>query len=114
MLLRICSTIENYNIEAATRSGNPNAFAYFTQISWFAFLRRIEKEKKQQNIKLKWMSEVNIEELLGHVEAGDAEDMSSRFIDVLRERIDVVRAADTEFKILRKRRKTKTPSCGEC
>ena len=43
------------------------------------------------------MSEVNIEELLGHVEAGDAEDMSSRFIDVLRERIDVVRAADTEF-----------------
>ena len=97
--------IENYNIEAATRSGNPNAFAYFTQISWFAFLRRIEKEKKQQNIKLKWMSEVNIEELLGHVEAGDAEDMSSRFIDVLRERIDVVRAADTEFKAYEKEEK---------
>jgi len=97
--------IENYNIEAATRSGNPNAFAYFTQISWFAFLRRIEKEKKQQNIKLKWMSEVNIEELLGHVEAGDAEDMSSRFIDVLRERIDIVRAADTEFKAYEKEEK---------
>ena len=97
--------IENYNIEAATRSGNPNAFAYFTQISWFAFLRRIEKEKKQQNIKLKWMSEVNIEELLGHVETGDAEDMSSRFIDVLRERIDVVRAADTEFKAYEKEEK---------
>ena len=97
--------IENYNIEAATRSGNPNAFAYFTQISWFSFLRRIEKEKKQQNIKLKWMSEVNIEELLGHVEAGDAEDMSSRFIDVLRERIDVVRAADTEFKAYEKEEK---------
>lgn len=97
--------IENYNIEAATRSGNPNAFAYFTQISWFAFLRRIEKEKKQQNIKLKWMSEINIEELLGHVEAGDAEDMSSRFIDVLRERIDVVRAADTEFKAYEKEEK---------
>ena len=25
--------IRNYNIEAATRTGNPNAFAYFTQIS---------------------------------------------------------------------------------
>ena len=24
--------ITNYNIEAATRTGNPNAFAYFTQI----------------------------------------------------------------------------------
>ena len=35
--------IENYNIEAATRTGKPNAFAYFTQIAWFAFLRRIAK-----------------------------------------------------------------------
>ena len=25
--------IENYNLEAATRTGKPNAFAYFTQIS---------------------------------------------------------------------------------
>ena len=43
--------IRNYNIEAATRTGNPNAFAYFTQISYYAFLRRIAKEKKQQEIK---------------------------------------------------------------
>ena len=48
--------IENYNLEAATRSGKPNAFAYFTQISWYAFLRRIAKEKKQQDIKFKYMS----------------------------------------------------------
>lgn len=32
-----------------------NPFAYFTQIIWFAFLRRIEKEKKQQYIKHKVM-----------------------------------------------------------
>ena len=44
--------IENYDIEAATRSGKPNAFAYFTQISWYAFLRRIQKEKKQQDEEL--------------------------------------------------------------
>ena len=43
--------IRNYNIDAATRTGNPNAFAYFTQISYWAFLRRIAKEKKQQDIK---------------------------------------------------------------
>lgn len=48
--------IRNYNIEAATRSGNPNAFAYFTQICYWAFLRRIEKEKKQQEIKQKLVS----------------------------------------------------------
>ena len=44
--------ISNYNLEAATRTGKPNAFAYFTQITWYAFLRRITKEKKQQEIKL--------------------------------------------------------------
>ena len=49
--------INNYNIEAATRTGKPNAFAYFTQISYFAFLRRIAKEKKQQDIKMKYIEQ---------------------------------------------------------
>jgi hypothetical protein len=43
--------IYNYNIDASTRTGNPNAFSYFTQISYFAFLRRLAKEKKQATIK---------------------------------------------------------------
>ncbi|MGE5862683.1 MAG: sigma factor for late transcription [Nitrososphaerales archaeon] len=30
-----------------------NAFAYFTQICWYAFIRRIAKEKKQQYVKCK-------------------------------------------------------------
>lgn len=30
-----------------------NPFAYFTQIIWFAFLRRIQKEKKQAYIRMK-------------------------------------------------------------
>ena len=34
-----------------TKSSNP--FAYFTQIIYFAFLRRIQKEKKQTYIKYK-------------------------------------------------------------
>ena len=54
--------IENYNLEAATRSGKPNAFAYFTQISWYAFLRRIAKEKKQQDTKLKYLSQSGMED----------------------------------------------------
>ena len=45
--------IENYNINATTRTGKPNAFAYFTQIIWYAFLRRISKEKKQMYIRFK-------------------------------------------------------------
>ena len=40
--------IHNFNPE---KSQNP--FAYFTQIIWYAFLRRIQKEKKQLEIKNK-------------------------------------------------------------
>lgn len=39
---------ENFNPE---KSENP--FSYFTQITYFAFLRRIQKEKKQNLIKFK-------------------------------------------------------------
>jgi hypothetical protein len=47
--------IMNYDIKKATRTGLPNAFAYFTQISYYAFLRRIAKEKKQQEIKERYI-----------------------------------------------------------
>ena len=40
--------IRNFNPD---KSQNP--FAYFTQIIWYAFLRRISKEKKQMYIKFK-------------------------------------------------------------
>jgi len=48
--------INNFDIDKPTRTGKPNAFSYFTQISWFAFLRRIAKEKKQTEIKQKIIS----------------------------------------------------------
>ena len=54
--------IMNYDVEKATRTGLPNAFAYFTQISYYAFLRRIAKEKKQQDIKERYMELANPEE----------------------------------------------------
>jgi hypothetical protein len=40
--------IHNFNPD---KSQNP--FAYFTQIIWYAFLRRIQKEKKQMYIRFK-------------------------------------------------------------
>ena len=40
--------IHNFNPEKST-----NPFAYFTQIIYYAFLRRIQKEKKQLEIKTK-------------------------------------------------------------
>lgn len=90
--------IENYDIEAATRSGNPNAFAYFTQISWYAFLRRIQKEKKQQDLKMKFIAEAGIEHFLDNSSVDDMDGNVQPLIDILRTRIDVVKDADSEFK----------------
>tara|TARA_A100001035_G_scaffold30876_1_gene20764 strand:+ start:2685 stop:3290 length:606 start_codon:yes stop_codon:yes gene_type:complete len=100
--------IENYDIDAATRTGKPNAFAYFTQITWYAFLRRISKEKKQQDIKLKYLTSSGIENFIDN-ELGD--DMSQQvvgaFVDTLRDRIDKVRNVDAEVKEFAKEEKKK-------
>lgn len=42
-------------------SKSKNAFAYFTSIIWYAFLRRISKEKKHAYIKGKLIREVTFE-----------------------------------------------------
>ena len=98
--------IENYNIEAATRTGLPNAFAYFTQISWYAFLRRIAKEKKQQEIKLRYLSQSGIEDYIvsGNMDAG-SQQVVQAFVDTLKGRIDKVKEKDTELKVYAKEEK---------
>ena len=64
----------NFNPE---KSSNP--FAYFTQIIYYAFLRRIEKEKKQLYIKYKTMDEFSMLEDNSDVESmgNDAASVSS-------------------------------------
>ena len=106
--------IGNYNLEAATRTGKPNAFAYFTQITWYAFLRRITKEKKQQEIKLKYLTKAGIENFVDNdLEGGGVgEQVSTHFVDTLRDRIERVRTTDKEVKefvkIEKKKRRSKT------
>jgi len=91
--------ITNYNIEAATRTGDPNAFAYFTQICYFAFLRRIAKEKKQQDIKFRWLESAGLEDFVKYANEGDHVDSDMNgFIDELRSRIDRVRNVDKKIK----------------
>ena len=98
--------IGNYNLEAATRTGKPNAFAYFTQITWYAFLRRITKEKKQQEIKLKYLTKSGIENFVDVGSEKVAETQASFFVDTLRNRIERVRTSDNEIKeIVKKERK---------
>lgn len=103
--------ISNYNLEAATRTGKPNAFAYFTQITWFAFLRRITKEKKQQDIKLKYLTKSGIESFIDVGDEAAGESVATHFVDTLKDRIQRVRSTDVEIKEIvkkeRKRRRTK-------
>jgi hypothetical protein len=62
----ICDSIENcvqyisnFNPE---KSSNP--FAYFTQIIYYAFLRRIQKEKRQLEIKQKIIERSSFDEVM--------------------------------------------------
>tara|TARA_R110002153_G_scaffold27498_5_gene85399 strand:+ start:2761 stop:3402 length:642 start_codon:yes stop_codon:yes gene_type:complete len=96
--------IENYNLEVATRTGKPNAFAYFTQISWYAFLRRIEKEKKQQDVKMRYLAESGLEELVQQDEGNSTEafNQTHAFVNELRLRIDSVKNIDKSVQIFSK------------
>jgi len=92
--------IHNYNVDAATRTGLPNAFAYFTQICYFAFLRRIAKEKKQQDIKVLYMEHAGI----GAFANFDDEDGSTlhtggeSIIERIRTKVDSIRVRDGALK----------------
>ena len=62
----------NFNPEKST-----NPFAYFTQIIYYSFLRRIEKEKKQLYIKYKTMDEFSSLEENSDMEAMGAKESAS-------------------------------------
>ena len=99
--------IGNYNIETATRTGKPNAFSYFTQICYFAFIRRITKEKRQQDIKFKFIEKMGIDDFvaMGMDEAGAEE--TAAYVDTLRQRISQVRQKDVAIKEFAKEEKKK-------
>jgi DNA-directed RNA polymerase specialized sigma24 family protein len=73
----ICDGIENcvqyiHNFDI----NRTNPFAYFTQIVYYAFLRRIAKEKKQLEIKSKIIERCGFDEVFTS-EDGDYSDMNS-------------------------------------
>ena len=70
--------LKNFNPK---KSNNP--FAYFTQIIYYAFIRRIQKEKKQSNIKYRMIEQANIDEIA--VLPGDTNtDYKNQFLEFLR------------------------------
>ena len=99
--------INNYKIETATRTGNPNAFSYFTQICFFAFIRRITKEKKQQEIKFRYIERMGIEDFAAMGMDSNGAQQTMEYVDQLRQRIDQVRTKDAKIKEFAKIEKEK-------
>ena len=88
--------IKNYNIETITRGGAPNAFGYFTMIVWRAFLRRLAKEKKQQEIKERFMNKSGTESFMDYDDI-DVSDNDS-IVEALRAKIDQIKVRDEVLK----------------
>ena len=59
-----------------------NPFAYFTQIIYYAFIRRIQKEKKQSLVKQKLIANAGVENIMDRLE-GDDSQYRSQLLDFL-------------------------------
>jgi len=64
-----------------------NPFAYFTQIIYYAFVRRIQKEKKQVTIKHKLLTDSNFDDLT--LQPGEDKEFSNQFTEFLRKNIPI-------------------------
>mgnify|MGYP001375342774 FL=1 len=73
--------IDNFNPE---KSNNP--FAYFTQITYYAFIRRIQKEKRQQETKMKYIKSLDLEEMLEQGADGDTH--SNEYLNYMKQIIE--------------------------
>ena len=96
--------LDNFN---PAKSNNP--FAYFTQIIYYAFIRRIQKEKKQSNIKYRMIEQANIDEFA--VLPGDTNnDYKNQFLEFLRKNKPSTEEQPKVNEIKVKKRKKRTYS----
>ena len=83
-LLDCVAGVKNYDPTKQTRSGKPNAFGYFTQISWYAFVRRINLEKKNHEKTTRYKNSLTVGDVscqqIGH-EDDSAAQVLNAYID---------------------------------
>ena len=87
----------NFNPE---KSKNP--FAYFTQIIYYAFLRRIQKEKKQTYVKYKATEQMGILDEFEMLELEDGSSMQFQMYDNIAEFIETYEVAKENKKTVKK------------
>ena len=88
--------LDNFN---PSKSNNP--FAYFTQIIYYAFVRRIQKEKKQVTIKHKLIMDANYDDV--SLQPGDDSEFKNQFREFLQKNTRI----EEEPKKEKKKKKTR-------
>lgn len=74
--------LDNFN---PAKSSNP--FAYFTQIIYYAFIRRIQKEKKQTTIKHRLIMDSNYDDAA--LQPGDDAEFKNQFREFLQKNLNM-------------------------
>ena len=95
--------LDNFN---PTKSNNP--FAYFTQIIYYAFVRRIQKEKKQVTIKNRLITESNYDDMT--LQPGEDEEFKNQFTEFLKKNMPIEeqqKIADSNKKKKKRKRTSK-------
>ena len=92
--------IKNFNVEKSN-----NAFAYITQICYYAFLRRIQKEKKQVFIKQQIISDIT-QETFETID-GDTTGMTNTNVEWMQDNMNHVK-----YEPRKSKRKTTTKTKG--
>ncbi len=82
-----------------TKSQKLNAFSYFSQIAWFAFLRRIQKEEKQYVTKLMFMDQADIS---GYANVSDDFSDSGSIVNKIRNNTDALNDKEKLDKLIEK------------
>ena len=90
--------LDNFN---PAKSNNP--FAYFTQIIYYAFIRRIQKEKKQTTIKQKLILKSGLDEIVR--QEGDNEEYQNSYADFLRKNMIIEQETEKKEKPKPKKKK---------
>ena len=88
--------LDNFN---PSKSNNP--FAYFTQIIYYAFVRRIQKEKKQVTIKHKLIMDSNYDDVA--LQPGDDSEFKNQFREFLQKNLKM----EEQPKVEKKKKKTR-------
>ena len=97
--------LDNFNPKT---SNNP--FAYFTQIIYYAFVRRIQKEKKQVTIKNRLITESNYDDMT--LQPGEDKEFKNQFTEFLKKNMPVEEQQKIADDLAKKKKKRKKKTKG--